>query len=127
MQSKGGAILSMEDNKARVRRFFEKVVSQGNLETVDELLAASCRYFDAGILRTTGCSEFIDYLIQARKPLDSINVKIDNMIAEGDQVAVRCSYHLIIEGEHSMVPVMADFRLKDGKIVEMWRTVAARD
>jgi len=31
----------------------------------------------------------------------------------------------MLEDEHSVVPVMADFRIKDGKIVEMWRTVAA--
>ena len=119
--------MSIEDNKARVRRFFREVVGQGNLEAIDELLAASCRYFDAGSIRTTGISEFIDYLIQARKSFDSINVKIDNIIAEGNQVAVRCSYHLMLEGEHSVVPVMADFRIEDGKIVEMWRTVAARN
>ena len=125
MQIKGMAIMSIEDNKACIRRFFEEVVSQGNLETVDELLSASCRYFDAGILRTTGCGEFNAYLIQARKHFDSINVKIDNIIAEGDKVAVRCSYNLMLEGEHSVVPVMADFRIEDGKIIEMWRTVAS--
>ncbi len=117
--------MSIEDNKARIQRFFDEVVSQGDLEAVDDLLAASCRYFDAGTLRTTGCSEFIDYLIEARKPYDSITVEIDNIIAEGDQVAVRCSYHLMLEGEHSVVPVMAEFRIKDGKILEMWRAVAA--
>ena len=116
--------MSIEDNKACIQRFFEEVVSQGNLETVDELLSASCRYFDAGILRTTSCGDFNTYLIQARKPFDSINVKIDNIIAEGDKVAVRCSYHLMLEGEHSVVPVMVDFHIEERKILEMWRTVA---
>lgn len=32
----------------------------------------------------------------------------------------------MLEGEHSIVPVMADFHIEGGKIVEMWRTVAAR-
>jgi len=117
--------MSIEENKAHVRRFFREVVGQGNLEVIDELLAASCRYFDAGSLRTKGISEFIDYLVHARKPIDSIHVKIDNMIAEGNRVAVRCSYHLILEGEHSVVSVMADFHIEEEKIVEMWRTVAA--
>ena len=116
--------MSIEDNKAHVRRFFREVVSDGNLESIAELLDARCRYFDAGILRTSGLSEFIDYVIQARKPFDSINVKIENIIAEGNEVAVRCSYHLELESEHSVVPVMADFRIEEGKIVEMWRVVA---
>jgi predicted SnoaL-like aldol condensation-catalyzing enzyme len=78
------------------------------------------------LLKTIGCDEFNAYLAEARRPYDGINVEIDNIIAEGDQVAVRCSYHLMLEGEHTVVPVMADFRIKSGKIVEMWRTVAAR-
>ncbi len=119
--------MSIEGNKTRVRRFFRDVVSAGNLEAIDELLDASCRYFDAGSLRTRSLNEFIDYVIQARKPFDCINVNIENIIAEGNEVAVRCSYHLILEGEHSVVPVMADFHFEDGKIVEMWRTVAVRN
>ena len=117
--------MSTEDNKTHVRRFFKEVVSDGNLEAIDDLLDASCMYFDAGILRTRELSEFIDYVIQARKPFDSINVKIENIVAEGNEVAVRCSYHLELEGEHSVTPVMADFRIEEGKIVEMWRIVAA--
>jgi limonene-1,2-epoxide hydrolase len=119
--------MSIEDNKDLVRRFFREVVSEGNLDAVDDLLAANCRYFDAGLPRTTDRNEFIDYLMQARKPFESIDVTVDNIIAEGVQVAVRCSYHLVLKNEHSLVPVMADFRIEGGKIVEMWRTVAARD
>ena len=116
--------MSIENNKAHVRRFFREVVSNGKLEYIDELLDARCRYFDAGILRTSGLSEFIDYVIQARQPFDSINVKIENIIAEGNEVAVRCSYHLELEGEHSVAPVMADFRIEECRIIEMWRAVA---
>jgi predicted SnoaL-like aldol condensation-catalyzing enzyme len=119
--------MSIADNRSRVRRFFREIVSAGNLEAIDELLDASCEYFDAGSLRTRGLDEFTEYVIQARRPFDSINVKIENIIAEGSQVAVRCSYHLMLEGKHSIVPVMADFRFEEGKIVEMWRTVAVRN
>lgn len=61
----------------------------------------------------------------AREPFDSINVQVENLIAEGEQVAARFSYHLVLDGEPSVVPVMADFRFEQGKIVEMWRVVAA--
>ena len=106
---------------------FKEVDSNGNLEVIDDLLDARCRYFDAVILRTRGLTEFIDYIIQARKPFDSINVKIENIVAEGNEFAVHYSYHLALEGEHSVAPVMADFRIEDGKIVEMWRVVATRN
>ena len=119
--------MSIADNKRRVRRFFRDVVSAGYLQAIDELLDAGCQYFDGGSLRTRGPDEFREYLVEARGPFDSIEVKIENIIAEGSQVAVRCSYHLMLEGKHSVVPVMADFRFEAGKIVEMWRTVAVRN
>ena len=118
--------MSIEDNKALVQRFFNEVVSQGNQEVVDELLDTRCRYFDAGSVRITNNREFINYLIKARLPFDNINVKIDSIIAEGSRVAVRCSYHLMYEGEHSSVPVMAEFHIENRKVREMWRCVAER-
>ena len=115
-----------DDNKTVVMNFFKEVVGQGNLDVVNALLAPNCRYFDAGSIRTTNVPEFIDYLEKARLPFDSIDVEIDNIIAEGNRIAVRCLYHLVIAEEHSVVPVMADFLIKNGKIVEMWRCVPAR-
>ena len=119
--------MAIEDNKAHIRRFFREVVSHGDMGAINELLGADCRYFDAGMLRTKGLSEFTKYLIKARKPFDSIDVKIEDIIAEGNKVAVRCSYHLIQKDDHIVVPVMAHFRINEGKIIEMWRTVAARN
>jgi predicted SnoaL-like aldol condensation-catalyzing enzyme len=116
--------MSIEDNKALVQRFFNEVVSQGDEEAVSELLSARCRYFDAGRVRTTSMRGFIDYLVEARQPFESISVDVDSIIAEGDRVAVRCSYHLTHKGEASSVPVMAEFRIEDRKIGEMWRFVA---
>ena len=119
-------VSTIENNKTVVKHFFREVVGQGDLDFVNALLAPNCRYFDAGSVRTTNVSEFIDYLKEARLPFDSIDVKIDNIIAEGNRVAVRCSYQLVIAGEHSVVLVMADFLIEDGNIVEMWRCVPAR-
>jgi predicted SnoaL-like aldol condensation-catalyzing enzyme len=118
-------VSTIENNKTVVKHFFREVVGQGNLDFVHALLAPNCRYFDAGSIRTKNVPEFINYLKKARLPFDSIDVKIDNIIAEGNRVAVRCSYHLVIAGEQSVVMVMADFLLEDEKIIEMWRCVPA--
>jgi predicted SnoaL-like aldol condensation-catalyzing enzyme len=119
-------ISTIENNKSMVEHFFRKVVGQGNINVVNALLAPNCRYFDAGRVKTTNVPEFIDYLKRARQPFDSIDVKIDNIIAEGNWVAVRYSYHSLISGEHFVVPAMADFLIEDGKIIEMWRYVPTR-
>ena len=115
-----------EENKRTVIYFFNEVVGQGNEDAVNELLAPNCRYFDAGRVKTTNVQEFIDYLKKARMPFDSIKIEIDNIIAEGNQVAVRYSYHSVLAGELMVVPAMAAFLIEDGKIVEMWRYIPTR-
>ena len=57
--------------------------------------------WDAGRLRTTGRGEFAGYLVSARCPFDRMHVEIQDIIAEGDRVAVRYTYHLTLEGEES--------------------------
>ena len=114
-----------EKNKTLVRLLFKEVIGQGNINVVKELLAPNCKYYDAGSVKTTNIPEFIDYLEDARKPFDSINVKIDNIIAEVNYVAVRYEYHSVLSGEHIVVPAMAEFLVQDGKIVEMWRYIPA--
>jgi predicted SnoaL-like aldol condensation-catalyzing enzyme len=116
-------VITNEKNKTVVRQLFKEVVSQGNVDVVDSLLSPN---FDAGSIKTTTIPEFIDYIKKARSPFDSINVEVENIIADGDRVAVRCSYHLVRAGEHSVRLVMVDFLLENGKIVEIWRCIPAR-
>lgn len=115
-----------EYNKNIVKHFFNEVVGQGNIDVVRALLAPNCKYYDAGSIKTTNIPEFIDYLEKARQPFDSIDVKIDNIIAEGNRIAVRYLYHSVLNGEPIIVPAMAEFLIEDGKIVEMWRYIPAR-
>ncbi|MBN1363795.1 MAG: nuclear transport factor 2 family protein [Syntrophaceae bacterium] len=115
-----------EENKSIVRYFLNEVVGQGNQDAVKVILAPDCRYFDAGRVKTTNVPEFIDYLKKARMPFESIKIEIDNIVAEGNRVAVRYSYHSVLAGELIVVPAMADFLIEDGKIVEMWRYIPAR-
>ena len=115
-----------EYNKNIVKHFFNEVVGQGNIDVVRVLLAPNCKYYDAGSIKTTNIPEFIDYLEKARQPFDSIDVKIDNIIAEGNRIAVRYLYHSVLNGEFIVVPAMAEFLIEDGKIIEMWRYIPPR-
>jgi len=120
-----GNVAETEENKARVIHFFNEVVAQGNENAVNELIAPNCRYYDAGKIKTTNVQEFIEYLKKARMPFESIKIEIDNIIAEGNRVAVRYSYHSVIEGKLIEVPAMAEFLTEDGKFVEIWRYIPA--
>ncbi|MFO7614403.1 MAG: nuclear transport factor 2 family protein, partial [Bacteroidales bacterium] len=88
-----GHVAKQEENKRKVIYFFDEVVGHGNEEAVKALLAPDCRYYDAGKVKTTNIQEFIDYLRRARMPYESIEIEIDNIVAEGNWVAVRYAYH----------------------------------
>lgn len=119
-------VSTFENNKSMVKHFFNEVVGQGNINAVNSLLSTDCRYFDAGSIKTTNIQEFIVYLKKARLPFESINIKFDNIIAEGNHVAVRYSYHSVLDDKLMVVPAMADFLIEDGKIFEIWRYIPAR-
>jgi len=120
-------ISKLEENKNKVIYFLNEVVGQGNETAVNELLAPNCKYYDAGKVKTSNIQEFIDYLKKARMPFESIKIEIDNIIAEGNWVAVRYTYLSVLGGEHIVVPAMADFLIENGKFVEMWRYIPARN
>ncbi len=113
----------LEENKSKIIYFFNEVVGQGNENSVNAILASNCRYYDAGKVKTTNIQEFIDYLKKSRMPFESIKIEIDNLVAEGNWVAVRYTYFSVLGGELIVVPAMADFLIEDGKIVEVWRYI----
>jgi steroid delta-isomerase-like uncharacterized protein len=121
-----------EKNKALLQRWFDEVWNHGRGEAIEEMFA------EDGIAH--GLSEDVDHPITGpvgyrpfyetfRGAFPDIEVVIEDMIAEGDKVAARCSVRGKHGGDHlgiaaSQSPV--DFtgitivRIRDGKIVEAW-------
>jgi steroid delta-isomerase-like uncharacterized protein len=116
-----------EANKAVVRRLFEEVWNQGKLEVVGELVAQDYVYRTAHLPELRGPEGCKRLFAQFRAVFPDIQFSIDDMIAEGDKVAVRWRF----TGKHSgawggatptgkpvTVTGMSLHRLKDGQIVE---------
>ena len=75
----------MADNKAVVRRMFDQVINQGQLNLVDEL-------FDSGFETTTpqGVLDregFKQFVVSWRAAFSDIHCDVVDLIAEDDQVA----------------------------------------
>lgn len=120
------------DNKALVRRWFEEVWNQGRAEAIEELLAEDGVLHglaDATGAPVRGPAEFKAFHAQFREAFPDIVVTIEETIAEGDLVAVRC----LVRGKHrgdslgfkaTQAPVeftgIAIVRVQDGKFVEAW-------
>jgi steroid delta-isomerase-like uncharacterized protein len=117
--------MSTEENKATVRRFYDEVITQKNLAVLDELLGTSYVSHDLPS-DPAALKRFIGGFHAA---FPDGRVTIEQMIAEGDTVALRATYHGTQTGQFQdipptgktvTVPAMDMYRLVDGKIVEHW-------
>ena len=121
-----------ETNKALMRRWFEEVWNQGRTDAIDELLADNVvihGLVDASGEPVRGAQAFRDFHRQFRGAFPNIAVSIDDMVAEGDKVAARCSVAakhtggtLGFDATDSDVEFdgMTIVVIKDGKIAEAW-------
>ena len=122
----------LEENKALLRRWFEEVWNKGRSDAIDEMLATDGVVHgrsDDAQSPLKGPSGFKPIHEKFRGAFPDINVDVEDVIAEGDKVAVRCSVKGKHTGDHlgiaaSNAPVefggIAIVRIKDGKIVEAW-------
>ena len=115
-------------NKALVRRFIEEVFVQGRPESVEQLVTP---HF---VSHTWGMTEDGQAKLRAttermRGALTDIAFDVEDMLAEGDRVAVRLTASGTPTGDFMGVPAagktyrigeMHWFRLARGRIVEHW-------
>ena len=118
--------MTIDANKALVRRFITEVFEQGRPDAVDELCA------DDFIGHTWGNADrdgLKAAMARVAKGLADAHFEIEDMIAEGDQVAVRLTARGRHVGEFTGMPASGKtyeigeihiFRIRDGKVVEHW-------
>ena len=121
--------MSVEQNKAVVRRLVEEVINKGNIGLFDELVASNLvdhalpPGFPPG---AQGVKQFFGLL---RAAFPDFHYTIEDMIGEGDYVAQRLTSQGTMKGEfmgmkpsgkHAVWSSVDCMRLKDGKIVEYW-------
>jgi steroid delta-isomerase-like uncharacterized protein len=90
--------MSNTDNKQLVQRWFEEVWNQGRESTIDELLAPGAIGFGLAATDTKihGAPEFKPFVRNFRDAFPDMHFVIEDMLAEGDKVAVR----LRVSGTH---------------------------
>jgi steroid delta-isomerase-like uncharacterized protein len=120
--------MALDENKALVRRFVAEIFVQGRKEAVDELLADD---FVSHTWRSTG-----DGKGDLRRAIDRLSTvladarfTVEDLVAEGDRVAVRLTAEATQVGEFLGVPPSGRrysigeihvFRIRDGKVAEHW-------
>ena len=120
--------MSAEDNKALYRRLFEEVINQGNLETVDELIASNYVNYNFPA-PTPGPDGFKQVVGMFRTAFPNIRVDVEQVFAEGDTVIGRGAFVGTHQGPFQgipptgmqvKVPYIDIWRIEDGKLVENW-------
>jgi len=117
--------MSSEQNKATVRRFYDEVINQNNVAVLEELHGD--KYVSHDLPSDPAALKSFIGSFHAAFPDGRIT--IDQMIAEGDAVALRATYRgtqtgrfqdIPPTGKAVTVPAQDMYRVVEGKIVEHW-------
>jgi serine phosphatase RsbU (regulator of sigma subunit)/ketosteroid isomerase-like protein len=121
--------LEEEKNKALVRRFWE-AVARGDIDAIDELLAAD--FVDHSTLagQEPGREGYKQQVAEQHAALSDVRATIEDQVAKGDKVVTRVTWRSIHDrGEYFglmprdkevVVTSMAMHRIEGGKIAEEW-------
>ncbi len=118
-----------EENKALIRRFAEEYVNKGNLALASELLTPTYVNHLAPPGIPPGPDGENQVLTMFRSAFPDGQVTLEDILAEGDKVAVRLTFSGTHQGEFMGIPPtgrsftiagMNVFRIEDGKIAENW-------
>jgi len=121
------AATEQQKNKAVARSFFEEVIDQGRLDKYADSHAPD--FVVHGRTHDGTLAEDMAAASEERKALPDMRLKINQMVAEGDLVAVYWTASgtnthegmgFPATGKKITVPGMTIFRFKNGKIVEEW-------
>ena len=123
---------SEENNKALVRRFFEEVANQGNLDVADELLAPDFVDHDLIPGKVADIEDVKRNVAELQASFSDYHFSIKEQLAEGEKVVTRTIYNATHDQEEyrGVIPSGARITMEtvtihhviEGKIVEARHT-----
>lgn len=121
-------IILSEQNKALVRRMFEEVWNERNLDVLDEICAPD--YYGVGPYGDERGPDGVKQGVTSRvAAFPDVHATIEDMIAEGDKVVCRVTFCGTHRGEfRGIAPSDKEvtwtgiwiYRVANGKLIERW-------
>ena len=120
--------MSVEDQNAVVRRWMDAWNKQ-DLDAAENLLAADYVRHDANLPDIDGPAAQREFIAGIFSAFPDLDLRLEQLITQGDLVAARISLRGTHRAEFSGVPATGNevafesveiFRLAGGKIVEQW-------
>ena len=125
--------MSIETNKALVRRHYEDLVNNYNLPAADEQVAENFIDHGAPLDRANRGPEVAKQaMIALHTAIPDVRVVVDDIVAEGDRVAVRATWKgtfkaplmgIPAPGKEVTITGMVFWRIANNRLVERWATV----
>jgi predicted SnoaL-like aldol condensation-catalyzing enzyme len=108
------------ENKRLVQRLYEEAFNQHNLAILDDLLAPD--FLDHSPLegQAPGREGFRQSVAKGQASVSDMCLTLEEIIAEGELVAVRQRVQRPHEGKTVEFTGMGFFRCREGKIIEAW-------
>jgi predicted ester cyclase len=121
--------MSTEENKVIARRWNDEIYSKGNFAAIDELFATDFVWHYAPPGVAPDLEGYKRNVAETLSPFADMDCTADDMIAEGDRVAIRWSWRGIHKREYMGIAPTGKqvtmtgihiLRIVGGKIVEEW-------
>ena len=121
--------MSTEENKVLGRRWIEEIWGKGNLAVVDEILASNFVFHYAPPGVAPDREGYKQTLTMYRTSSPDMHYTVDDMVAEGDKVAIRWAgkgthrgdlMEIAPTGKKVTITGISIIRITGGKIVEEW-------
>lgn len=123
--------MKIEENKVLIRRYFEEVWNQGNLDILDEIIDINYINHSPGQPNPERGPKGLKPIIAGiRKAFPDLKFEIKNMVITDEQAAIHCVMHGTHTGDlFGMAPTgkivkvnqMQIEHIVNGKIIEHWR------
>jgi steroid delta-isomerase-like uncharacterized protein len=119
------------ERAAFVTTWFDEIWNKGRLDAIDELLAEDGIVHGLGEAggEVSGPAAFRPFVERLRGAFPDIEVKVEQVVDDGDLIAARWVATMTHTGDHLGMPAsgkrvtvtgMSMTRLRDGKLVEGW-------
>jgi steroid delta-isomerase-like uncharacterized protein len=126
--------MSTKEIKSLERHFFEKwnKGKAAGMAVIDETCAANCVFHTGSGEDIRGLKDFKQYMSELYSGFPDNQMTIDDMLVEGDKVAVRFTFTGTHKGEYMGIPptnkkmtgwIIEIHRIAGGKFVEGWQRI----
>lgn len=120
--------MSTEQNKAVIRRIYDELWNERKLEVAEEVISEGAVNYDTGLVpQPFGPEEMKETVRMVTAGFPDNRHEVEEIVAEGDTVVVRCTLTGTHEGDFMGMPPTGRrievgeihiYKLRDGKAVE---------